>query len=133
MTASSFEEAQKELLRILAHHMIIIAERAGILETQGADCLLQGNAHRLWSGKAVFNWDLVQLGDFGVHEEGYQSSADYYPVQGPPGARNEAIKRGAITTMYRDYSGFQSNPTLGHRSTRQPFRDIQFLNGLGHG
>lgn len=83
MTANSFEEAQKELLRILAHHMIVIAERAGILETQGADCPLQRNAHRLWSGKAVFKWDVVQLGDFGVHEEGYQSSTDYYPVQGP--------------------------------------------------
>lgn len=54
------------------------------LETQGADCPLQGNAHRLWSGKAVFKWDLVQLGDFGVYEEGYQSSADYYPVQALP-------------------------------------------------
>lgn len=83
MTASSFKEAQKELLRILVHHMVVIAERAGILETQGADCLLPGNAHRLWSGKAVFKWDVVQLGHFGVHEEGYQPPADYYPVQDP--------------------------------------------------
>ena len=32
----------------------------------------------------MFKWDLVQLGDFGVHEEGSQSSADYYPVQDLP-------------------------------------------------
>lgn len=84
MTTSSFKEAQKELLRILTHHMIVIAERAGILETQGADCPLPGNADRLWSGKAVFKWDLVQLGAMGEHDKGYQSSADYCPVQNHP-------------------------------------------------
>lgn len=61
MTANAFEEAQKELLRILAHHMILIAERTHIIDNQRTDCDILENAYRLWSGKAVFNWDVVQV------------------------------------------------------------------------
>ena len=61
MTYNAFGEAQKGLLRILAHHMILIAERVHIIGSQRADCHILESAYRLWSEKAVFEWDDVPL------------------------------------------------------------------------
>lgn len=61
MTANTFGEAQKQLLRILAHHMILIAERSHVLESQRANGHILENASRLWSGKAVFDWEIVRV------------------------------------------------------------------------
>ncbi len=60
MTANTFGQAQKELLRILTHHMIHIAGRAHVLDSQTASSNILGNAERLWSEKAVFEWKIVQ-------------------------------------------------------------------------
>ena len=60
MMANTFGQAQKELLRILVHHMVHIAGRAHVLDSQTAISSILGNADRLWSGKAVFEWKIVQ-------------------------------------------------------------------------
>ena len=59
MTAHAFEEAQKELLRSLAHHMILVAERAQILDDSRANHNILENAYLIWTGKAVFMWAAV--------------------------------------------------------------------------
>lgn len=61
MTANAFGDTQRQLLRILAHHMIHIAERAHVLDSQRANGHVLENASRLWSGKAVFEWKAVQI------------------------------------------------------------------------
>lgn len=60
MTPNAFEKAQKELLRILAYHMILIAERVRIIDSHTADCSILENAYRLWRGKAVFRWEMIR-------------------------------------------------------------------------
>lgn len=60
MTANTFGQAQKELLRILAHHMIHVAGRAHVLDSQTVSSNILRNADRLWSEKAVFEWKIVQ-------------------------------------------------------------------------
>lgn len=60
MTMNTYVEAQKQLLRILAHHMIQIAERAHVLDKQKASDHILENAYRLWDRKAVFEWEIVQ-------------------------------------------------------------------------
>ena len=65
---NAFEEARKELIRILAHHMVLLAERVHIIENQEACEPILENAHRIWSEKAVFKWEVVPsdgLEDFG--------------------------------------------------------------------
>ena len=61
MTTTAFIEAQKQLVRILAHHMIQIAERAHVLDSQKAGGRILENVYRLWDGKPVFRWEIVQL------------------------------------------------------------------------
>lgn len=61
MTTSAFGEAQRELVRILAHHMILVAERAHVIPGQGPNGQILENAHCLWEGKAVFSWNAVEL------------------------------------------------------------------------
>lgn len=65
MTSNAFEEAQKELLRILTYHMILIAERVRIIDSQEANCSILENAYRLWSGRAVFEWEVARLDGLG--------------------------------------------------------------------
>lgn len=60
MTTNAFVEAQKQLLGILAHHMIQIAERSYVLDSQKASGRILENAYRLWNGKAIFKWEIVQ-------------------------------------------------------------------------
>ena len=63
MTANAFEEAQKELLRILTHHMILIAERVHVLSDQKAQSRILESADRIWREKAIFEWETVPIDD----------------------------------------------------------------------
>ena len=60
MTAQSFEEARKGLLRSLAHHMILLAERAQIMDDSKANHNILENSYLTWTGKAVFKWQAVR-------------------------------------------------------------------------
>lgn len=51
-----FSEARTQLLRILAHHMVYIAERAGLLDSKGSKKrIIEGSACR-WNRRALFQW-----------------------------------------------------------------------------
>ncbi len=80
MTANAFAEAQKELLRILAHHKILIAERVHLMDSPRADCHILENACSVWRGKAVFKWETVQADEFKELQEDLASVACYRPV-----------------------------------------------------
>ncbi len=81
MTANAFAEAQKELLRILAHHMILIAERVHLMDSTRADCRILENACSVWHGKAVFKWETVQPDEPKELQEDFASVACYGLVQ----------------------------------------------------
>lgn len=53
-----FDEARQQLLRILAHHMLLIAERVSLLNDNEAKGRLLENAYRQWSEKAIFEWKI---------------------------------------------------------------------------
>ena len=61
MTTTAFIEAQKQLVRVLAHHMIQIAERAHVINSQKTSTHILENAYHLWKEKTVFEWEIVQL------------------------------------------------------------------------
>lgn len=55
--AHVFSEAQKHLLRILAHHMVYIAERINLLEPKvPRKRIVEGSACR-WNRRAMFQWN----------------------------------------------------------------------------
>ena len=80
MTANAFEEAQKELLRIMAHHMILIAERVHLMDSPRANCHILENACSVWRGKAVFKWETVRPDEPKELQEDLASVACYGPV-----------------------------------------------------
>lgn len=62
-TNLAFDGAREQLLRILSHHMIHIAERANLMEGQRAKQRLLENAYHQWSSKAVFEWKIASADD----------------------------------------------------------------------
>ena len=56
-TATGLEEARYELLRILAHHMIFLAERIGLMDCDSTKQRLTASCHNLWNKVGAFNWD----------------------------------------------------------------------------
>ena len=58
-STKSYGEAQQQLLRILAHHMVQIAERASILDEKADKMHLIESANRQWDGQATFEWYLT--------------------------------------------------------------------------
>lgn len=54
---TSMEEARCELSRILAHHMVVIGERIGLLDYDVKKQQLVENCHNLWNKTGNFKWD----------------------------------------------------------------------------
>ncbi|KAL9046023.1 MAG: hypothetical protein Q9214_001043, partial [Letrouitia sp. 1 TL-2023] len=54
---TSTEEARCELSRILAHHMVVIGERIGLLGYDVEKQRLVENCHNLWNKTGNFEWD----------------------------------------------------------------------------
>ena len=59
MTTNAFVKAQKQLVRILARHMIQVTERAHVLDSKKASGLIFENVCGRWNGEATFEWDIV--------------------------------------------------------------------------
>ncbi|KAL2038935.1 hypothetical protein N7G274_008275 [Stereocaulon virgatum] len=58
-STKSYGEAQQQLLRILAHHMVQIAERASILDEKADKMHLIESANRQWDRQAIFEWSIT--------------------------------------------------------------------------
>lgn len=82
MTANAFEDAQKELLRTLTHHMILVAERSHVMSDQKANSLIVEKAYCNWSQKAIFRWETVSLNLHEDLKEDYHSLAHHFSSQG---------------------------------------------------
>ena len=83
MTADAFGEAQKELLRTLTHHMILMAERAHVMSNQKANSRILENADCIWRGKAIFEWETVSFDTASCHGENLHPLARHFFVQQP--------------------------------------------------
>ena len=57
-TTANFEEARFELLRILAHHMILIGERASLLNCNVTKQRLTENCQNIWNKTGTFEWNI---------------------------------------------------------------------------
>ena len=56
MSAQAYIDIQQQLLRILAHHMVYIADRVKLIDPNTAkDRLIQGSAFE-WGRKALVQW-----------------------------------------------------------------------------
>ncbi|KAL8823162.1 MAG: hypothetical protein Q9191_006119 [Dirinaria sp. TL-2023a] len=55
--ATGFEEARYELLRIMAHHMIFIAERIDLVDCDATKNRLTASCHNLWDKTGGFDWN----------------------------------------------------------------------------
>ena len=101
ITVNAFGDARKELLRVLAHHMVLIAERVSIIHDQTTRCHILDNAYCIWSGKAVFTWEIVEYDHFDDLEKDINSMVGNGPVHevrdfgltGPNGSRSSPFFR----------------------------------------
>lgn len=92
-SAQAFSEAQEHLLRILAHHMVYIAERINLLEPKvSRKRIIEGSACR-WNRRATFRWnEMPALKDADNHTNlvssydvlGYSGRADRTSPAGCP-------------------------------------------------
>ena len=110
-----FLEAQEHLLRILAHHMVYIAERLGILEkTISRKHIIEGAACR-WNRKAAFQWKQMPIPkDAGTGSDlvsscivqGNSSRTDRTLATGYPARCNHLSRSHHIRSSCRPAGGF---------------------------
>ena len=105
----SYDETQQLLLRILAHHMVQIAERAYLLDDQADKIGLIENAHRLWDGQATFEW---QWEDRSVSK----GTEDSDSISG----LNEPLEQSSSDDAMWNLEYAQENPLDQHPDEMQP-------------
>lgn len=120
ITGNAFSEAQKNLLRNLAHHMIHIAGRAQVLDSQRDNCHTLDHAYCLWSRKAVFEWEIVPNDSPRELEEELRPFAHFCSAHNTR-TRLHGSEWGAITATFSKNFGSLFDLTLRHRFSRECF------------
>ncbi len=97
VSAQAFSEAQEHLLRILAHHMVYIAERINLLEPNvSRKRIIEGSACQ-WNRRATFRWNVIPASEDTDNHTNLDSS---YDVLDYSGRADRTLPAGCPTRCY---------------------------------
>lgn len=130
ISVQNFEATRHQLIRILAHHVIVIAERLSILHQNASKKSLVEGADNRWNKKAIFEWSPICASDsdgsFSLDNRTFKSSSLEFAIPRNPDVSSYFVAETSRLPSYAETVNFEE-------VTFEDYRDMfKYCCNVGH-